>query len=90
MWKVTCLHGRGEPHASIQEVEPVEHAGKTLYRDVMSGRVDCIYEFMHERVFDDRDTAVAFAAGRLRMMVSEFSTQCERLIESLREEAVAS
>jgi hypothetical protein len=90
MWKVTCLHGRGEPHASIREVEPVEHGGKMLYRDLLSGRVDCIYEFMHERVFDDRDTAVAFAGGRLRTMVSEFSANCERLIEALQGEAVTS
>jgi hypothetical protein len=89
MFKVTVFHGsQGQPHASMRAVEPVQHNGETLYRDVASGRVDRAYECLHERVFCDRDAATAYAIEQIRALSIAFAAECERAINELRNSEV--
>jgi hypothetical protein len=74
----------GKPQAVVREVEPVEHRGETLYRDVVLGTVERDYGgAIGERLFDTRDEAVAAAVSEVRVLADKFDRECDALIATL-------
>jgi hypothetical protein len=75
--------------ASIQEVEPVEWQGKTMYRDLATGRVDPNYGREDEPVFATREEAVAEAIAGLGRLQEQFAAMCRSKIDELQMEVAA-
>jgi len=68
MWKVHAYRSLsyGKPMARVVEVEPIEYAGRTLYRDVKTGATEELRSWLMESVHDTREAAVE--AGRQRLL----------------------
>jgi hypothetical protein len=75
--------------AHISEVEPVEWQGKTMYRDLATGRVDPNYGREDEPVFATREEAVAEAIAGLGRLEEQFAAACRSKIDELQMEVAA-
>lgn len=90
MWIAKAYRGSdGKPIALVEEVEPVQHGERTLYRHLTSGRVEPLYDWMGERVVETREEAVAAVEQMLQSHAAEYAANCRAAVEALRGGAAA-
>jgi hypothetical protein len=64
-----------KPTYRVWEVEPVEHNGQTLYRNVETGSVQAFYAVQGERMCETREEAHEWCAKRLEAIAADCISQ---------------